>query len=244
MGTEDALLNYTDNIQNNLNHSKDTISLFLDLSKAFDVIDHQILAMKLEYYGFRGKFLESLLSFIKDRKYFVNVNGKNSEIKTVNIGVPQGSTLGPLFFLLYINDMSCCTDEKDLELSQFADDSTMSITSRTLKQAIKIAKRELKKVLKWLAVNKLIINLDKTNLMVFTNKRRSDTVSITVNGHTINEITETSYLGVIIDNKLSWKAHINHISNKISKSVSLLKMLKYTFPSRILKSLYFSFVYP
>merc|ERR1711895_54995 len=69
-------------------------------------------------------------------------------------------------------------------------------------------------------------------------------VSITIKGHTINEITETSYLGVIIDNKLSWKADINHISNKISKSVSLLKMLKYTFPSRILKSLYYSFVYP
>ena len=239
MGTEDALLNYTDNIQNNLNNGKDTISLFLDLSKAFDVIDHKILEMKLEYYGFRGKFLEFLLSFIKDRKYFVNVNGKNSEIKTVNIGVPQGSTLGPLFFLLYINDMSCCTDEKDLGLSQFADDSTMSISSKTLKQAIKVAKKELKKVLEWLAVNKLIINLDKTNLMVFTNKKRPDTVSITVRGHTINEIVETSYLGVIIDNKLSWKAHINHISNKISNSVSLLKMLKSTFPSRILKSLYF-----
>ena len=71
MGTENALLNYIDRIQKNLNHGKDTVSLFLDLSKAFDVIDHQILAMKLEYYGFRGKFLEFLLSFIKDRAYFV-----------------------------------------------------------------------------------------------------------------------------------------------------------------------------
>ena len=244
MGTEDALLNYIDLIQNNLNQSDETISLFLDLSKAFDVIDHQILAMKLEYYGFRGKFLEFLLNFIKDRKYFVNVNGKNSEIKTVNIGVPQGSTFGPLLFLLYINDMSCCTDEKDLDLSQFADDSTMTISSKSLKKAIEIAKRELDKILEWLAVNKLIINLAKTNLMVFSNKRRTGTVSINVRGHTINEITETSYLGIIIDNKLSWKAHINYISHKISKSVSLLKMLKYSFPSRILKSLYYSFVYP
>ena len=80
--------------------------------------------------------------------------------------------------------------------------------------------------------------------MVFTNKRRSGTVSINSSGHNINEITETTYLGVIIDNKLTWNAHINHISKKISKSVSLLKMLKYTFTSRILKSLYYSFVYP
>ena len=84
--------------------------------------------MKLEYYGFRGKFLDFLLSFIKDRKYFVNVNGTNSETKTVNIGVPQGSTLGPLLFLLYINDMACCSNI--LELSQFADDSTITYSSK------------------------------------------------------------------------------------------------------------------
>ena len=93
-----------DFLQKGLNDSKDIISVFLDLSKAFDVIDHKILAMKLEYYGFRGKFKDFLLSFIKDRKYFVNINGKNSETKTVNIGVPQGSTLGPLLFLIYINE--------------------------------------------------------------------------------------------------------------------------------------------
>ena len=103
--------------------------------------------MKPEYYGFRGKFLEFMLSFIKDRAYFVNVNGRNSDIKTVNIGVPQGSTLGPLFFVLYINDMGNCSDEKDLDLSQFADDSTMSITSKTLKLALEITERELKKIL-------------------------------------------------------------------------------------------------
>ena len=99
-------------------------------------------------------------------------------LKTVNIGVPQGSTLGPLLFLLYINDMVNCSDEKDRDLSQFADDSTMSITSKTLKLALEITERELKKILEWLAVNKLIINLDKTNLMVFTYKRRTGTVSI------------------------------------------------------------------
>ena len=126
--------------------------------------------------------------------------------------------------------MGNCSDEKDLDLSQFADDSTMSITSKTLKLALEITERELKKILEWLAVNKLIINLDKTNLMVFTYKRRTGTVSLNAYGHTINEITETTYLGVVIDNKLTWNAHIKHITNKISKSVSLLIMLKHTFP--------------
>ena len=92
----------------------------MDLSKSFDVIDYKILETKLIHYGFRGKFLDILLSFIKDRKYFVHINGKSSETKTVNIGVPQGSTLGPIFFLIFINDMIHCSIL--LFLSQFSDD--------------------------------------------------------------------------------------------------------------------------
>ena len=90
----------------------------MDLSKAFDVLDHQILAIKLEHYGFRGKFLDLILSFISNRSYFVNVNGLKSETKMVNIGVPQGSTLGPLLFLLYINDMCNSSTEFDLLMIQ------------------------------------------------------------------------------------------------------------------------------
>ena len=100
MGTETALLNYIDNIQEALNNKKYTVSIFMNLSKAFDVIYHKILETKLEHFGFRGKFLEFLLSFIKDRKYFVHINGKNSETKSVNIGVPFSDLLLPLRFNL------------------------------------------------------------------------------------------------------------------------------------------------
>ena len=127
MGTESALLNYIDNIQNQLNDRKYSISIFMDLSKAFDVINHDILKHKLYHYGFRGNFLNFLLNFIKDRNYFVLVNGLNSEMKILNIGVPQGSTLGPLLFLIYINNMINCSNL--LFLTQLADDSTITYSS-------------------------------------------------------------------------------------------------------------------
>ena len=242
MGTEAALANYIDHLQTNLNKGDPSISIFLDLSKAFDVMDHKILETKLYHYGFRGKFLEFILSFIKDRQYFVHINGKNSDIKTVNIGVPQGSTLGPLLFLIYINDMTNCSTK--LFLTQFADDSTITYSTVDLDLTEQTIKEEFEKVLEWLAANKLIINLSKTQLMVFTNTPRTRTVTITVNNQTIEEVAETKFLGVILDNKLCWDAHIKHISQKMSKSVSILKMLKYTFPIRALKTLYYSLIYP
>ena len=242
MSTETALLHYIDNIQNALNENKFTISIFMDLSKAFDVIDHKILERKLEHYGFRGNFLEFLLSFIRDRKYFVHINGKNSKTESVNIGVPQGSTLGPLLFLIYINDM--IHSSYIFFLSQFADDSTVTYSSTNLDQALTIVESEFKHILNWLSANKLIINLSKTHLMLFTNRNRPLSISISANGQTIQEVTETKFLGVIVDNKLNWNAHINYITKKISKSVSILKMVKYTFPSDILKSLYYTLIYP
>ncbi|CAL4201144.1 unnamed protein product, partial [Meganyctiphanes norvegica] len=101
MSTETAIINFIDKIHNGLNKINHTAAIFMDLSKAFDVLDHNILALKLNHYGFRGKSLELLLSFISNRKYFVCANGVKSDTKTVNIGIPQVSTIGPLLFLIY-----------------------------------------------------------------------------------------------------------------------------------------------
>ena len=241
MGTDTALANYVDTVIKNLNNNKYTVSIFMDLSKAFDVLNHNILKRKLEHYGFRNNFLKFIMNFIKDREYFVSVNGHTSHSRTVNIGVPQGSTLGPLFFLLYINDMVNCAE---LIFSLFADDSTATHSDFNLKDLLDKLKLEFAKVLEWLKTNKLIINLQKTYLMVFTNKERPETISLNINGSIIQERTESKFLGVILDNKLTWHAHIKHISSKISKSVAILRMLRDTFPKHILKTLYLTLVYP
>ena len=242
MSTETAIIDYVNKIQSGLNEKQYSISVLMDLSKAFDLMDHSILKIKLEHYGFRGTALNFLMNFLNDRNYFVSVNGLQSVKKSVKIGVPQGSTLGPLLFLLYVNDMKNSSDI--LHFSQFADDSTVTHSHTNLKSVIKIMEREFEKVLKWLSINRLIINLKKTHLMVFTNKQRPQEISLKVNNNVITETSESKFLGVIVDNKLSWASHINYISNKISKSLSIIRYLRYSFPTKILKTLYMSLVVP
>ena len=130
VSTETALIHFIDFVHKGLTDKQNVGAVFMDLSKAFDVMNHDILEVKLKHYGFRGIFLKLLMSFIRERKYFVNINGRNSEIENVNIGVPQGSTLGPLLFLLYVNDMVNCSSI--LNFTQFADDITLGFRCNNL----------------------------------------------------------------------------------------------------------------
>ena len=185
LSTESAIIQFINNVHNGLNKRHHTVAIFMDLSKAFDVLDHNILSKKLEYYGFRGKFLDLLMSFISNRKYFVSANGFTSDTKTVNIGVPQGSTLGPLLFLLYVNDMS--NSSKLLNFTQFADDTTLTHSGPNLELLTNEIEKELSKVLDWLLANKLIINLSKTHSMLFTNKRVDKKITIRANNSNLEQ---------------------------------------------------------
>ena len=204
-------------------------------------MDHTILKKKLDHYGFRGKFLEFIMSFIQNRNYFVYVNGLNSCTKNLNIGVPQGSTLGPLFFLIFINDMKNCSEL--LKFIQFADDTTIMFSCPDIQQLNEVLEREANKVLVWLKANRLILNVSKTVCMLFSNKCNASELKITLDGTELVPQTETTFLGVIIDHKLTWKPHIKHISSKVSKSIAILRILRFSFPKHILRMIYMSLVF-
>ena len=178
------------------------------------------------------------MNFLKDRKYFVSVNGHKSDMKKVNIGVPQGSTLGPLLLLIYINDI--INSSKILKFILFADDTTVLFENKNINVLNNVLLEEINKVMKWFSVNKLLINLSKTNTMLFTNKRGNPKLHIFVEDILLEEKQSVTFLGVIIDNKLLWKDHIKLVCSKISKSIGILCYLRHVYPLHILRMLYMS----
>ena len=241
MSTETALMKFMDYVHSGLSCKQYVGTVFMDLSKAFDVMNHNILKQKLEHYGFRGMFLDFMMQFVQDRRYFVNVNGLNSDIRNVNIGVPQGSTLGPLLFLIYVNDMKYSSSI--LKFIQFADDTTILFNCSDFDLLKLTLETEANKVIEWLTSNKLLINLTKTQSMLFTFRRNNQLLSIILNDIVINEQEVVTFLGVVIDKKLNWKSHISHICSKVSKSIAILRILKFIFPKEILKMLYMSLIH-
>ena len=239
--TESALIDLVDFVHKGLTNKSNIGAVFMDLSKAFDVMSHKILKIKLEHYGFRGSFLDFLMSFLADRKYFVSVNGYISDMKKSNIGVPQGSTLGPLLFLIYINDIVNCSNI--LKFILFADDTTVLYENNNINDLNNVLSQEIDKVMKWFSANKLLINLSKTNTMLFSNKRGNPKLHVHIEDTLLEEKPNVTFLGVIIDNKLLWRDHIKLVCSKISKSIGILCYLRHAYPIHILRLLYMSLIF-
>ena len=200
--------------------------IFVDLRKAFDTVNHKILLTKLNHYGIRNSMLKWFHSYLTDRKQFVSFNGKSSELLKNNCGVPQGSVLGPLLFLLYINDLPNIS--KILNFYLFADDTNIYYESNSLIELERTVNKELRKLYLWLNVNQLSLNIDKTNFIIFHpfNKPSKHNVAIKINKKAINEKESIKYLGVIIDSSLCWKHHIINLTNKISRAIGIMYKLR------------------
>ena len=240
--TEQAVCMLIDKICKSMDKGNNFVGVFLDLSKAFDTVDHVILLSKLEHYGIRGNLLVWITSYLQNRKQFVQYNGHRSNKKDIVCGVPQGSILGPLLFLLYINDLSYISNV--LSSIMFADDANMFHQHSDLNVLEESVNEELKKVVKWLQANKLTLNVKKTHVMLFTKKHVKHDLKIYIGEELLNVVCKSTFLGVVIDSKLTFNEHIKRISGKISKGIGILKKVRYKLQTKTLITLYYAFIYP
>ena len=192
-----------------LDQRKSTIGVFIDLKKAFDTINHDILLKKLEFYGVRGIVNDWLYSYLNNRKQLVLLDNTKSNLLDVICGVPQGSILGPKLFILYINDIVQVSDL--LKLIIFADDTNAFYSGENIRNVANTVSSELNKLKIWFGVNKLSLNVSKTNYMVFTNSKIPPNIDISIQDYIIEKVNVTKFLGVLIDEKLNWKQHIEMV---------------------------------
>ena len=157
--TSHALINITENIRKALDGGKIGCGVFVDLQKAFDTVDHQILLAKLNHYGIRGVSNDWFKSYLSNRNWYVSINGFDSGLTSIDCGIPQGSVLGPLLFLLYINDLNQAI--KFCKVQHFADDTNLLCLSNSIKKLNKLVNTDLKHVVNWLNANKLSLNVKK-----------------------------------------------------------------------------------
>ena len=239
-----ALISMTEQIRALLDCGHYVAGVFVDLEKAFDTVDHEILCKKMNYYGLRGKINNLIQSYLENRKQFVSLNGFDSEIKDITCGVPQGSSLGPLLFLIYINDFRLCLNE--CTSGHFADDTFIMYNNKNLKTIETIINTELKQVSKWLKLNKLALNAGKTELIFFHSLRHAlnyDGISINFNGVKLFPADNIKYLGMYIDKYLSWDFHIQQLSKKLSRANGVLSKLRHNTPIETCIQVYYAIFY-
>ena len=240
--TCDAINDLLNNIYTSLNEKKYLGAIFLDLSKAFDTVPHDILIKKLEHYGIRGIALKLFESYLANRKQSVYVNGCNSQTNDITIGVPQGSVLGPLLFLIYINDLPLST--KVMNVILFADDTTLFTSDSNLNSLRNSMNEDLELVSEWLIANCLTLNITKTYYILFSTRDVPNNLEIKIGQQILERQKSGKFLGVVLDEKLTFKEHLSAITTKVSKLVGLFYKLKQKFPSEVMHKLYYSLVYP
>ena len=220
--------------------------VFLDLKKAFDTVDHDILIKKLEFYGIKNIALRWFISYLSRRKQVCKICSSISEIKTITTGVPQGSNLGPLLFLLYINDLPNCL--KSSVPALFADDTNLSVRGATAGEIEEKLKSDLNNVHNWLLTNKLTLNVRKTEYMLIGSRQKLSQVKIDPDLHIgsegIGRVSSTKTLGVLVDENITWRNHIDYVAKKVAKGIGLLRRSKDLLEINTLKTIYNATVLP
>ena len=238
-----ALTEIIDGIKKALDDGDYVIGLYLDLKKAFETIDHAILLDKLTHYGIRGHTNLFFRNYLSDRKQYVHCNGTNSKTQAIHYGVPQGSVLGPLLFLVYINDIMNCVDKESLKL--FADDTSSFVRCPNLDEAIEKTKANIMKLTEWFKCNKLTLNILKTCYSIFHTRKRvipGHHNSIKIGDITINRTECAKYLGIWIDETLTWKHHIQCVKESLLKYFGIFYKTRHQIPAKFRRQVYLSYI--
>ena len=236
--TEFATLELTDRILQDMDARNLSLTVFMDLSNAFDTLDQSILLTKLKYYGIQDNELMWFSSYLTNRQQYVELDGISSDLKPLFTGVPQGSILGPLLFLIYMNDIP--QSSQHFKYILYADDTTL-FTTVQFRSATQInINNELSNVHNWLAVNKLSMNVKKTKYVLFhaINKPTQGLVpELAIDGINIERVSTFNFLGIHLNENMLWTTHIDIISSKIAQFSGVLNRLKRFLPIYVLRTL-------
>ena len=242
--TQQAIITLVDKITKSQDIGDIVITLLIDLKKAFDTIDHRILLRKLYSYGIRGSMLKWMESYLTDRSQYVVIDGKVSQTRGIKCGVPQGSILGPLLFIISVNDI--CNVSPMLFKILYADDTCVLISGNHLNNLIDRLNTELISLNNWFKANKLSLNTKKSFFMIFHRSRIKPNVinKVVIDNHELTQVNSAKYLGVIIDHKLNWIEHISYVKSKMSKGIGIMYKARQFLTKKALLMLYHAYIFP
>ena len=199
----------------NMDRKMFNLVVFLDLKKAFDTVNHDILVRKLELYGITGNALSMIKSYLTDRKQKCQLGDVITSESRVTCGIPQGSILGPLLFLLYINDLPHCLRQVSPRL--FADDTNLTAAGETIEEVELAMNNDLLRIKEWLLANKLSLNVAKTEFLFIGSHHKLNNLDsqpcVNIGHDSIKQVQHSTVLGVEIDENLSWNKHIENVCN-------------------------------
>ena len=235
----------TDDLYVAMNNQEVTTAVFIDFKKAFDTVSHNILIQKLELHGVKGMNLKLMKNYLSNRRQCVIANNIKSTLRSISCGVPQGSILGPLLFLIYVNDMPKCVKQCTVQL--YADDTVIYFSNKCHIHAKDVLQRDLDNLQVWCQKNKLTVNVKKTKSMIFGTARRIRSLGdldLKMQNMSLSQVTSYKYLGVVLDQSLTYTQHLQKLSKSISHKIYMLIRMRRYLTTRASEMVYKMMILP